>query len=50
MRRVDSLEKTPDAGKEWGQEEKGLTEDASQWPWVCVDSGLLACEMSAIVQ
>ena len=25
MRRVDSLEKT-DAGKDWGQEEKGTTE------------------------
>ena len=27
MRRVDSLEKT-DAGRDWGQEEKGTTEDA----------------------
>ena len=26
MRRVDSLEKT-DAGRDWGQEEKGWTED-----------------------
>ena len=26
MRRVDSLEKT-NAGRNWGQEEKGLTED-----------------------
>ena len=26
MRRVDSLEKT-DAGKDWGQEEEGTTED-----------------------
>jgi len=26
MRRVDSLEKT-DAGKDWGREEKGTTED-----------------------
>ena len=26
MRSVDSLEKT-DAGRDWGQEEKGLTED-----------------------
>ena len=26
MRRVDSLEKT-DVGKDWGQEEKGTTED-----------------------
>ena len=27
MRRFDSFEKTPDAGKDWGQEEKGTTED-----------------------
>ena len=27
MRRVDSLDKTPDAGRDWGQEEKGITED-----------------------
>ena len=27
MRRVDSLEKNPDAGRDWGQEEKGTTED-----------------------
>ena len=26
MRRVDSLEKT-DSGRDWGQEEKGMTED-----------------------
>ena len=26
MQRVDSLEKT-DAGRHWGQEEKGMTED-----------------------
>ena len=25
--RADSLEKDPDAGKDWGQEEKGTTED-----------------------
>ena len=25
--RVDSFEKNPDAGKDWGQEEKGTTED-----------------------
>ena len=32
MRRVDSLEKT-DAGKDWGQEEKGMTEDEmAGWP------------------
>ena len=27
MRRVDSLEKDSDAGRDWGQEEKGTTED-----------------------
>ena len=27
MRRRDSLEKSPDAGKDWTQEEKGVTED-----------------------
>ena len=27
MRRVDSLEKDSDAGRNWGQEEKGTTED-----------------------
>ena len=27
MRRADSFEKDPDAGKGWGQEEKGMTED-----------------------
>ena len=27
MGRVDSFEKNPDAGKDWGQEEKGTTED-----------------------
>ena len=27
MGRVDSLEKDPDAGRDWGQEEKGMTED-----------------------
>ena len=29
MRRVDSLEKT-DAGRDWGQEEKGTTEDEDE--------------------
>ena len=41
MRGVDSLEKT-DAGRDWGQEEKGMTEDEmaspTQWTWVWVDS------------
>ena len=27
MQRVDSLEKNSDAGSDWGQEEKGMTED-----------------------
>ena len=27
MRRANSIEKNPDAGKDWGQEEKGTTED-----------------------
>ena len=27
MWRADSLGKDPDAGKDWGQEEKGATED-----------------------
>ena len=27
MQRVDSLEKDCDAGRDWGQEEKGTTED-----------------------
>ena len=35
--------KNPDAGKDWGQEEKGKIEDEmaslTQWTWVCVDSG-----------
>ena len=27
MQRADSVEKDPDAGRDWGQEEKGTTED-----------------------
>ena len=55
MRRVDSLGKT-DAGRDWGQEEKGMTEDEmagwhhwldgreSEWtPGVGVGQGGLAC-------
>ena len=30
MRRVESLEKT-DAGRDWGQEEKGTTEHEMRW-------------------
>ena len=41
MRRADSW-KDPDAGKDWGQEEKGMTEDdhwmtsPTRWAWVWV--------------
>ena len=32
--------KDPDAGKDWGQEEKGMTEDEMLgWTWVWVNSG-----------
>ena len=32
MQRVVSLEKNPDAGRDWGQEEKGTTEDEmAEW-------------------
>ena len=38
--------KDPDAGRDWGQEEKGTTEDEmagwhhpTRWTWVCVNSG-----------
>ena len=35
--------KDPDAGKDWGQEEKGMTDglrtSLTQWTWVWVDSG-----------
>ena len=38
--------KDPDAGRDWGQEEKGTTEDEmpwmaslTQWTWVCVNFG-----------
>ena len=27
MQRADSMEEDPDAGKDWGQEKKGMTED-----------------------
>ena len=42
--RTDSLEKTPDAGKDWRQEEKGMTVGKmvgwpTQWTWVWVHSG-----------
>ena len=35
--------KDPDAGRDWGQEEKGTTDDEMveqhQWTWVCASSG-----------
>ena len=36
MGRTDSFWKDPDAGEDWGQEEKGMTEDEmAQWyPWL----------------
>ena len=40
------IRKDPDAGKGWGQEEKGTTEDETvgwnsltQWPWIWANSG-----------
>ena len=43
MRRVDSLEKT-DAGRDWGQEEKGTTEDeVAGWHHRLNGEGGLAC-------
>ena len=36
MRRLDSLEKT-DAGRDWGQEEKGMTEDEMAGWHHCLD-------------
>ena len=55
LRRVDSLEKT-DAGRDWGQEEKGMTEDEmagwhywldgceSEWTLGDGQSGLACCD------
>ena len=45
MRRIDSLEKDSDAGRWWGQEEKGTTgwdgwmTSLTWWTWVWVNSG-----------
>ena len=33
MRRADSFEKNTDAGKDWGKEEKGMTEDNGRMAW-----------------
>ena len=38
MRRVDSLEKT-DSGRDWGQEEKGMTEDEMARCWEGLKAG-----------
>ena len=43
MRRVDSLEKT-DTGRDWGQEEKGMTEDEMDGWYHCLDG----CELSEL--
>ena len=44
MRRVDSLEKNSDAGRDWGQKEKGTTEDEmAGW-----HHGLNGCESSTV--
>ena len=45
MRRVDSMEKT-DAGRDWGQEEKGTTEDemAGWHHWLDGQGGLGCCD------
>ena len=37
MQRVDSLEKDSDAGRDWGQEEKGMTEDGMAGWHHCLD-------------
>ena len=37
MRRTDSLEKDPDAGKDWRQEEKRMTEDEMVWWCHCLN-------------
>ena len=37
MRKVDSLEKNSDAGRVWGQEEKGTTEDERAGWHHCLD-------------
>ena len=45
MQRTDTLEKDPDAGKDWRQEKKGTTKDEmvgallTQCTWVWVNSG-----------
>ena len=31
MQRTDSLGKDPDAGRDWGQEEKGKTDEMAEW-------------------
>ena len=47
MWRVDSLEKT-DAGRDWGQEQKGMTEDEmAGWHHCLMDMSL--CELQELV-
>ena len=38
MWRTDFLIKDPDAGKDWRQEEKEMTEDKTRWTWVWTSS------------
>ena len=33
MRRADPLEKTPDSGKDWGQEEKAWWDETVRWEY-----------------
>ena len=46
MQRANSLEKNPDAGKDWRQEKKGMTgrdgwmASLTQWTWVWAGSGI----------
>ena len=42
--------KDSDAGRDWGQGEKGTTEDKIAGWWRILSITLLACEMSAIVR
>ena len=48
MQRVDSLEKT-DAGRDWGQEEKGMTEDEMAGWHHRLDGHESECELRELV-
>ena len=48
MRRTNSFGKDPNAGKDWSQEEKEMTEDEmARWTWVWVNSGILVMDREA---